>query len=242
MIRLIAFDLDDTLADVGKQADQGVIEKLQKLDELGFVLAICSGKPVYYLCGFARQAGLYNAILVGENGGTIQFGIDLPPKFSFAQKLSSKAKNSIALLREEIKNAIPSIWFQPNEIALTPFPKNEEEHHIIEEIIQKHKDELEDIEIIHHVDSFDIQPANFDKRKSLKILGQLLHISSDDMVAVGNGKNDYPMFEYAGLSLGVNVPDQEKVYKNFESVSDALDYLGYILYSQLNYLNCSNLI
>ena len=63
MVRTIFFDLDDTLAQVGKQAENATVEKLKQLNGK---IAVCSGKPVYYLCGFMRQLGIYDAVLIGE--------------------------------------------------------------------------------------------------------------------------------------------------------------------------------
>jgi phosphoserine phosphatase len=52
-----------------------------------------------------------------------------------------------------------------------------------------------------------------------------LGLEREDFVAVGDGINDYPMFEYAGLSLGVNVKDESKVDLNFDKVDSAIEYL-----------------
>ena len=62
-MKIYVFDLDDTLAQVGKQAENATVEKLKQLNGK---IAVCSGKPVYYLCGFMRQLGIYDAVLIGE--------------------------------------------------------------------------------------------------------------------------------------------------------------------------------
>ena len=66
--KLIVFDLDRTLADIGAGILPADIEALKALERKGARIAICSGKPTYYLCGFMRQVGLEQPILVGENG------------------------------------------------------------------------------------------------------------------------------------------------------------------------------
>ena len=80
MIKLVVFDLDKTLAELGKGVTPENIKQLKQLEEKGVRIAICSGKTVYYLCGFMRQLELEHPILIGENGAVIQFGVDLPPK------------------------------------------------------------------------------------------------------------------------------------------------------------------
>ena len=136
MKKLLVFDLDGTLAELGKGISPENIEILKELEEQENQIAICSGKPVYYLCGFMRQTGLNNPILVGENGAVIQFGVDLPPEQYYVLSHTKDAKDSIRFLKEEIDKAIPNMWYQPNEVALTPFPKNKEEFGTIEKIIE----------------------------------------------------------------------------------------------------------
>ena len=74
MKRVIVFDVDNTLAAVGKGMLDEDILLLKELEDQGNTIAVCSGKPSYYLCGFMRQIGLKHPVLIGENGSTIQFG------------------------------------------------------------------------------------------------------------------------------------------------------------------------
>lgn len=225
MIKLIVFDLDNTLAKVGKGITPMDIELLKQIEKTGIRIAICSGKPTNYLCGFMRQVGLVNTILLGENGAVIQFGVDLPPKQFYSLQYSQDAKDTISFLKEKIDEICPNMWYQPNLVGLTPFPKNEEEFEKIAFILNEHKENLKDVMVYRHVDSFDITPKGVDKRKGLQYLGELLNITSDETLAVGDGINDYPMFAYAGYSIGVNVEECERVNKNFTSPTEALEYI-----------------
>ncbi len=45
------------------------------------------------------------------------------------------------------------------------------------------------------------------------------------MIAVGDGINDYPMFELAKLAVGVNVMNDNVVDINFKTIDDAMDYI-----------------
>ena len=81
---ILVFDLDGTLCPVGKGMLPQDAALLRRLEDEGFTIAICSGKTTFYLCGFLRQVGLKSPIMVGENGGAVQFGIGLPPE-RFAQ-------------------------------------------------------------------------------------------------------------------------------------------------------------
>ena len=225
MLKLIAFDLDNTLAGVGKAVTPGDLELLKQLEGSGVRIAICSGKPTYYLCGFARQLGLEAPILVGENGGVIQFGVDLPPKQYYTLPCSDGAQRSIELLRRAIVERLPRMWFQPNITALTPFPTCQGDFDAIEDAIASLEGELQDVTIYRHFDSYDIMPENITKGSGLSYLAELLGITAGDIAAVGDGVNDYPMFEYAGFSLGVGLKEPERADHNVDTSTQALEYL-----------------
>lgn len=225
MYKLIAFDLDNTLAPVGKAVSFEDLALLQELEQRGVRIALCSGKPTYYLCGFARQLGLERPILVGENGAVIQFGVDLPPKQYYILPYSAEAARSIRLLHEAIVARLPQMWFQPNITALTPFPTCQSDSDAIEDAISSLGKELRDVTVYRHFDSYDVMPNGITKGSSLAYLGKLLNISAEETVAVGDGVNDYPMFEYAGLALGVKLRQPEWAARNFDSSTQMLQYL-----------------
>lgn len=225
MIKLIVFDLDNTLAKIGMGIEQIDIELLKKIEQKGVKIAICSGKPVNYLCGFMRQVGLENPILLGENGAVIQFGVDLPPRQYYRLPYSEKARQSITYMKSEIDAEIADMWYQPNEVGLTPFPKADVEFKVIERLLKEKKEQLQDVEIYRHVDSFDIVPKGIDKSRGMEFLCNLLQISRKEVIAVGDGENDYPMFAFAERAIGVNVKEQEKVDQNFTTATDALSYI-----------------
>ena len=225
MYKLIAFDLDNTLAAVGKAVIPEDVAALRELERRGARIALCSGKPTYYLCGFARQLGLKQPILVGENGAVIQFGVDLPPKQYYTLPYSSEAAHSIHLLRDTIVSRLPQMWFQPNITALTPFPTCQGDFDAIEDAIASLEGKLKDVIIYRHFDSYDVMPCGITKGSGLAYLGKLMGIASEETIAVGDGVNDYPMFEYAGLSLGVSLKEPERADRNFETSSQMLQHL-----------------
>ena len=225
MIKLIVFDLDNTLAEHGKGIVASNIESLKRLESSGIKIAICSGKPVHYLSGFMRQAGLQKPILLGENGAVLQVGVELPPKELDILPYSTQAKESLVFIKSEIDAKLPDIWYQPNMVGVSPFPKCEEEFEIIAQLLDEKAEQLQDIQVYRHPDCFDIIPNGVDKKAGVHLLAQKLGLTEDEIVAVGDGVNDYPMFEYAGMALGVNVKDAERVDKNFGGITEVLDYL-----------------
>lgn len=225
MIKLIAFDLDNTLAELGKGMTDEDLLLLRGLEKQGVTIAICSGKPTYYLCGFMRQVGLERPVLLGENGAVLQLGVDLPPKKFCILPYSKEAQNTLSFLKDKIAELLPDIWFQPNLVGVTPFPTTEEEFRIIEKCLEEEKGKIRDIEVYRHSDSFDLVPAGINKKRGMQALGELLDIKPEETIAVGDGVNDYPMFEYAGFSVGVNVHDDTKVDINFHTSTEMLHFL-----------------
>ena len=225
MIKLIVFDLDNTLAAPGKGILVSDIEKIKKLENRGIKIAIASGKTVDYLSGFVRQVGLKNPILLGENGAMIQIGVEWPPQMQEVLPYSKEAKEVLTFLKEEIDAKIPGIWYQPNRVAVSPFPSCEEEFEIIADILKENENRLQDIIVFRHADCYDLVPKGIDKKEGVKFLTEKLGIKATEVVAVGDGENDYPMFEFAGKALGVNVKEPKRVSKNYKNITDVLFYL-----------------
>ena len=226
MHKIIVFDLDGTLCPPSfGMADSDII-KLRELEDAGYKIVICSGKPSYYLCGFMRQIGLRSPILIGENGATIQYGVALPPQKYIVHPHAKSIRAQREIIRALIDDACADkVWYQPNELALTPFPKDEETFDIIQKIIDDNKEKLSEFFVYRHKDSFDLSPKNISKYSALDILSKEENVPRDDFIAVGDGINDIPMFEFSDISLGINWTESRPVTLSFTSISDALDYL-----------------
>ena len=131
----------------------------------------------------------------------------------------------LKFIKKEIDAVLPDVWYQPNMVGVSPFPKCEEEFEIIANLLEENADKLPDIQVYRHPDCFDIIPVGIDKKAGVHFLAQKLSLMRDEIVAVGDSMNDYPMFAYAGLSLGVKVKDESQVNRNFATITEVLDYL-----------------
>ena len=224
MIRMIIFDLDSTLAPIGLGMGEEELKLFRELENTGMRIAICSGKTCDYLCGFMRQVGLKNPILIGENGAVIRFGIELPPRQHYRVPYSKEAEISLKNIRKILEKKFPHIWFQPNKIGVTPFPTSEKEFEEIAVLLEEYRESMKDVEIFRHVDSFDIVPAGIDKAVGISYLLEIMKISTQEIIAVGDGVNDYAMFELAGFSIGVNVKEEKRVDKNCKNTLEMLQF------------------
>lgn len=224
-MKLVVFDLDGTLAGFGQPILPESLEAIRLLEQRGIRVALNSGKPIYYLCGLLRQADLNTPILLGENGACMQVGVDLPPKQFYTLPYSQAAKDSLHLLREELDKVLPHLWYQPNQVGLTPFLSTQEEVDAVARCVENCRDRLRDIDIYPQGFCYDFTPTGISKAEGLRALGKYLGISTEDMVAVGDGINDYPMFEAVGFSIGIGLPDPDRVNVNLPDIHAAMDLL-----------------
>ncbi|MBQ0083571.1 MAG: HAD family phosphatase [Clostridiales bacterium] len=225
MIKLIVFDLDATLAPSHSPTPASEAKRITELEKQGVNIAICSGKTTYYLCGFARQFGLTNAYLIGENGLTIQHGTFLPPEFYYEMPVSEKAKSDIKKIKAFIDKTCENVWYQPNTVALTPFITSENQFEIIDAYLDRHSRFYDNLTVYKHYNCYDILPKNASKKDAVAFLCGKLGITPNEVITVGDGINDYPMFEFSKYSVGLNVKDESKVTENFRSLAEALDFI-----------------
>ncbi|MBQ0083714.1 MAG: HAD family phosphatase [Clostridiales bacterium] len=225
MIKLIAFDLDATLAPSHKPTAQNDVKTVTELEKSGVKIAICSGKTTYYLCGFARQFGLKEPILIGENGMAVQFGVFLPPREYYSLPVSDQQKLYMQKIKEFIDGKFPDIWYQPNTYALTPFITKEEQFAVIDEFLAENPQFESCLTVYRHPNCYDILPKGVTKKSGLELICRKLGIKPLEVIAVGDGINDYSMFEFAGTSVGIKIADTQKVSANFDSLADALLFI-----------------
>lgn len=223
MKKLLVFDLDGTLCPFNRPMEHTTIDTLRKLEAEGYRIAICSGKPVYYLTGFARQIGLEAPVLAGENGGTVQFGIVMPNKTTYDYPVSDAAREQLEMVRKAIDARLSEdeIWYQPNRAEVTPFVSDVSQLDIIGEIADSL--ELPDLVVYRHIDCYDFIPVNINKGNGVKFIAELVGAEMEDVIAFGDAINDIPMFEVAGTSVLIgNGLDYEADYR-FDNITDALN-------------------
>lgn len=223
---LVVFDLDGTLAKVGEGAEAETVALLHKIRETGARIALSSGKPTFYLCAFARQLGIQDAVLVGENGSVIQVGTALPPTVYHKAKIPVITKEALKTLREMLEEEFGDrIWYQPNETALTPFPTYQEDFPKIRAILECFLTPEMEIKVYEHPDCFDIQYRHLSKGAGIQRLAQVTGIPPEQMISVGDYTNDYPMFAATGYSVGIHLPDPSRASINFPTTLEALTHV-----------------
>jgi len=229
---LILFDLDGTLAPLSKPIPKEALRSMLALQDQGHEIGIASGKPLYYLTGLCRQAGLRNVWLIGENGAALQKDVALPPR----ERLRLPLSETTVLACEQIKADATAkfanrIWFQPNEVAVTIFFDTEATQEEVRIWLEAKQTWLERHQLIvfPHNDSFDISPAHIDKGKAIRVLLDYLDIRQESSIAVGDTWNDLPMFDVCAKSIAIDLPDATMTEYHVTDLSAAFDCIETLL-------------
>lgn len=229
MIKLIIFDIDNTLAKSNKPIENEIVDFLKRIESSGIRIALISGKPAMYISGFARQIGLINPIISGENGAYIYYSSSIPPK----KEISFFREKSITRKLEHLKSVIlkefdKKVWIQPNIVNLTVFPKTENVKAKLFKFVVSYSSANslnKNFKIYGHSDSIELVPLNIDKGFALRKIKALEKLKKNEIIAVGDGENDMPMFNDAGISIGINLPDAKYNFRNIKEASEFIQGL-----------------
>ncbi len=233
--KLAVFDIDDTLAEINKPIPKKVLHLLNKLNRQGTQLCLASGKPTDNIHGFVRQTGLQNVLIIGENGYLTYFGGKFPPDEIYPISINKIDKENMQELKFElskqkfVKNK--DAWIQPISGYINFTYKNEnfalrdEAKKWFNKMLNTSK--YSNLEMFCHSDSIEIVIKGINKGTTIRQVCNKLRITTQNVVSVGNGENDIPMFDVTGYSLGVNLPMQfqSKVNKHFTKINNLLKYL-----------------
>ncbi len=226
MIKLIIFDVDNTLAAPNMPISIDIVNALKGFESHGVRIALISGKPIAYLSGLARQLGFQYPILSGENGAIVYYSKDFPPQKSLIITDAEKEVRILENLRLDIVNKFGNnIWIQPNMFNLTIFPKTERTKQKLFQFVVTYASDKSlnrNFKIYKHSDSIEIVPLKIDKGSALRKIKVLEKLKKDEVIAVGNAENDIPMFKEAGISIGINLPDAKY---NFPSIKKAIEFM-----------------
>lgn len=222
----VFFDLDGTLAPVGQPIPDCISDGLRRLEQQGHLVAVCSGKPLFYLCGMFRQLDLRRPVLIGENGAAMQIGIDLPPMIRAVLPYPEGAASALAAIKKRIDSRYAGqVWYQPNEHMLTCFPHEEKLFDPIQQLIFDSGTEAAGLTVYRHCDCFDIIPRDINKGAGLLEMCRILELDHANTIAVGDQDNDLPMFLAAGCSIGIGGSAPSEAMFHFDNALQAIEFI-----------------
>lgn len=203
MIKAVAIDLDGTLTDNERRLDLDAISRLRELEDLGIKVSLATGNILLV----AEAASIFvgaSGPIIAENGGVVMNRETREIKYlgnidkieiafyHLAQELNVTRLNMSELRKTEI--AIPRQF----DVKL------------VREVLKDHPVKVVDTKFAIH-----LMDPGVSKGKALKIVADMLGVSLEDIVAVGDSENDREMLELAGYSISVGE----------ESLRDVCDYI-----------------
>jgi HAD superfamily hydrolase (TIGR01484 family) len=227
LLKLIIFDLDNTIAQPNRPVGDRVVRWMKKVEKRGVRVALASGKPVAYLAGLARQIGLKEPILSGENGAVVHYSANFPPGKILRPYANIATTNDMieSLRRTVVSRFGDRVWVQPNEINLTLFPYTRDTFQELKglldlEISQGGNGKWQ---IYRHFDSIEVTPSFINKGFALREIMRTEKLERMQVIAVGDGENDIPMFKEVGLSIGIRIDGGDH---RFDSISQVMNFLN----------------
>jgi len=218
---LIVFDIDGTLRSFDEPVSRNVSLTLRHLEKLRARIALSSGKHLPYIEKIAQDLEILRPIIIAENGCAI---VDVADN---REIWLTERPPEIYEIRKRILHKFPdSIWEQPNKVEFTFSAKNTELRSEMityaNEVITQYRDK---IHMYGCSGSIDVLPAGIDKGFGLAEVKRMYGFKKDEVVAIGDGENDIPMFREAGLSLIVGTQVSHPNALSFNTIAEVLDFL-----------------
>lgn len=254
----MAVDMDGTLLNASKEISPRTAQAIKKAVAQGFLFTLCTGRPIQGVEKYSTSLGLkaplitYNgAMIIRSDTKKILYKQELLPedihrilKFGRDYNTTMCIWSGNRLYGNVLNDRI---YAYKRNAGLEPVLLEDEELLIrqgvtkilwidTEERIQQMQKELPAQAFSQvtfctsqttYLEFFNSQVS---KAKAMERLGQLFGIRQEEMIAVGDGLNDLPMIEYAGLGVAMeNAQAQVKARAQYITSSNEEDGVGKIL-------------
>jgi HAD superfamily hydrolase (TIGR01484 family) len=217
--RLFVFDIDGTLISSRKMIGRNVSAIIRCFEDHGVRIALSSGKNISYLEGMARHIGIKRPIIIAENGCVV---VDIAEG---KEVWLAKRTPEIHEIREKILGKLSDfIGEQPNNVELTFSIKElrPESVSYVKGLIDEYRGR---VHVYEYAGCFDILPVGVDKGVGLAEVKRMYGFKEGDVVAIGDGENDIPMFKEAGSALIVGTQISYPNAISFDTIDEVLDFL-----------------
>jgi len=257
--RLIAVDIDGTLLDNKNRITEVTKDAIRKATEAGTMFTISTGRPIQAVEAINKELSLdvpfitYNGAMVvmGRSGKTlyeqkmnaedaegiynmgIKYGTSVmvwTENRLYVNRLDDRAQKDgiqaqtkpvlIKDIHEVFKNGVTKILWYDKAKTINIF--NREVGKYLSENINYHTSKPFYLEFVDKKAS---------KGIALQKIGEHYNISSEEMIAVGDGFNDLSMIKYAGLGVAMgNAPESIKQQADYVTLNNDEDGLAHVIY------------
>ncbi|GAB3598048.1 HAD family hydrolase [Angustibacter peucedani] len=229
--RVVALDVDGTVLDHDGGLSDRVRDAVRAVAASGRHVVISTGRSLVATTPVLDRLGLTSGYAVTSNGAvTLRLDAALDDGYEIADVVTFDPREALTLLREHLPQAVYAVEDLGTGFRLTaPFPDGE----LIGELAVVPFEELLDGAVTrvvvrspeHTPEDFlalveqlglhggsytvgwtawlDIAPEGVSKAHGLAVAVEKLGLGPDDVLAVGDGRNDLEMFAWAGRSVAM---------------------------------------
>jgi HAD superfamily hydrolase (TIGR01484 family) len=230
--RLVALDVDGTLVDNANSMSAAVHDVVRALRDKGTDMVITTGRAIPGVMSTVEKLGLTDGIAIASNGAVV-FSYDPPVVL---HSVTFDASAAVALILEKVPDAMVAVeeigvgyrvnkHFPEGEIGGQITLQSVGElvaHPVSRVIIRAPEHTAEEFGVIVHELGLtgtsyyigysawvDLAPEGVSKASGLEYVCARLGIEASDVLAVGDGHNDYEMLEWAGRGVAMGqAPDR----------------------------------
>ncbi|MHA1589549.1 MAG: phosphoglycolate phosphatase [Candidatus Njordarchaeales archaeon] len=217
IVKAIVTDVDGTLTDARQSLHLGAIAALRKVHEKGIHVILCSSRLFDVVSSLAKYLG-FKSPVIAESGSVI--GYYLKPVF--IREFETEIKERIITVMTSIGfKSVPDNKCRRGDLAFKRTRKTMEMSE--EEILEVLKKQgISNVTVLDSGFAVHINPIGVDKGSALLRVLELINVSLDETIVIGDGNNDIPMFRVAKYSIAP-ANASEKLKKMAKVVSDLSD-------------------
>lgn len=195
-LKVFAVDIDGTLTENGSKVNLYALSLLRALEQLGYKVIFVTGRSsieAYILAVFAGTS----KIAVGENGGVVT----ISPSEHILLADRAVCERAYNILKARIDNVrIKQVFPRMTEVVL-------ERTFSIDEASRIFEQEGLDVKIVDSMYAYHINEKGIDKAKGLKKALDILGLSLDECIAIGDSATDVPLFKACAYSIAIGNAD-----------------------------------
>ena len=191
-IKAVAIDIDGTLTDNKRRLHLGAVARLREIEALGVPVILATGN-VLCLTEYSSVLLGTSGCLIAENGGIIK-----------------NVHNNEGIYLADIEKVREAFEYLSKKLQVRKVSKSElrkTEIAIYRDFsVEKIRDILKDFKDIEVVDTkfaIHIKNKKVNKGLALKKIAEIMGISLEEIVAIGDSENDKEMLEMAGYAISV---------------------------------------
>ena len=258
-IKLVAVDMDDTLLDGTLQVSPRTCEAIRRAQEQGVVVTIATGRMFTSALPFAKQLNI-QAPLITYNGGMVRYPISKEMVFhkTIAADVAGKIvelfrergwylqsyMNDELYVVERCEKARSYEKLANIEAVVVGADFYSMVHEPTKMLSLGEPDEIQQIQKIVNgsfgnkvfattskATFLELTHPSVNKGHALAVLAAKLNIKREEVMAIGDSNNDYPMIEYAGFGVAMgnaservkNIAQAVTAHNNAHGVAEAIE-------------------